>query len=341
MLTDEGRQRPFAPGECLYHYTTMETLLRYVLPSGTIKLSPYASVRDPLEVKKHIEISPPSDADFGEMYAQVEARERAAASPDVMAGGEIDEESFRLHVGMVTKHMRRAADQTVMLVPRVWETAYAHHVKVLCLTEDAPFKDDAERLFSFGYARPRMWEQYGDDHRGVCLCFHRDELLATLEREANGDFSSARAVPAGAYRHDVVVYRRTGPDQKALSRPLASVTTDSWGLGTSDECYEFLVKHRDALWGELLFVKLDDWEGEREYRWVTLRRDDPDPVFVPYRTALKGIIVGEEFPDWAVPSLHAANVARLACGESIAPAALYRLRWDRQIPVLRELAAAA
>ncbi|MDP9415999.1 MAG: DUF2971 domain-containing protein [Pseudomonadota bacterium] len=337
-MTDEGRQHPFAPGGYLYHYTTMETLLQYVLPNGTIKLSPYASVRDPLEVKKHIEISPPPEAKFREMYAQVEARERAAARP----GGQIDEESFRMHVGMVTKHMKRAAWELIMLVPRVWQNTYAHHVKVLCLTQDAPFEHDVERLFSFGYARPRMWEQYGDDHRGVCLCFHRGELLATLEREANGDHSLTSAVPAGAYRHDKVVYRRTGPDREALTAPLASVATDPWTGGPrGDDAYEFLVKHRDALWGELLFAKLDDWEGEREYRWVMLRRDDPNPVFIPYRTALKSIIVGEEFPGWAVPSLQALNTARRACGESIGPAALYRLRWDRQIPALRELPAAA
>lgn len=339
MLTDEGREHPFAPGECLYHYTTMETLLQYVLPNGTMKLSPYASVRDPLEVKKHIEILPPSEGHFREMYAQIEARDRAAAPPDATTYGQTDEEAFRLHVGMVTKHMRRAAFEMVMLVPRVWETAYAHHVKVLCFTQDAPFKHDAERLFSFGYARPRMWEQYGDDHRGVCLCFQRDEVLATLELEANGDYP-ASTVPAGAYRHGAVAYRRTGPDQKALTAPLASVTTNPWEVASSDEAYEFLVEHRDALWGELLFAKLDDWEGEREYRWVMLRRDDPNPVFVPYRTTLRSIIVGEEFPDWALPSLQGLNTSRWAYGEPIEPAALYRLRWDRQIPRLRELRAA-
>lgn len=340
MLTDEGRQDPFAPGEYLYHYTTMETLLEYVLPNGTMKLSPYASVRDPLEVKKHIEILPPSEAAFREMYAQIEARERAAARPDVMTGSQIEEDAFQMYVGMVTKHMKRAAFEIVMLVPRVWDTAYAYHVKVLCLTQDAPFKHDVERLFSFGYARPRMWEQYGDDHRGVCLCFQRDELLATLEREANGDYP-APAVPPGAYRHGAVVYRRTGPDQEALTAPLASITADPWRGASGDDAYDFLVKHRDTLWGELLFAKLDDWEGEREYRWVMLRRDDPNPVFVPYRTALKSIIVGEEFPDWAVPSLQALNTARSAYGEPIGPAALYRLRWDLQIPRLRELPAAA
>ena len=31
-----------------------------------------------------------------------------------------------------------------------------------------------------GYARPRMWEQYGDNHRGVCLVFDKAELHATV-----------------------------------------------------------------------------------------------------------------------------------------------------------------
>jgi hypothetical protein len=39
--------------------------------------------------------------------------------------------------------------------------------RLLSLTHDV----DAERTFGCCWARPRMWEQYADYHRGVCLVF--------------------------------------------------------------------------------------------------------------------------------------------------------------------------
>jgi hypothetical protein len=337
VMTDDGPQLPFAPGECLYHYTSMETLLRYILPKGTIKLSPYASVRDPLEVKKHIEIGPPSPL---EIRARVKATDIAGWVHDWDPGRDDPNMDPRglieFRIGQVQKSLARIAAELAAYVPIVWQTTYAKHVKMLCLTQDAPFAREEERPYSFGYARPRMWEQYGDNHRGVCLCFGRDELLATLEEEASGrrGFSWAWANPSGAYDHGPVTYRRTGPDQRVLTAPLASVSA-SLELASPDDAYEFLVANRKALWGELLFAKLDDWEGEREYRWVTFRRDDTAPCFTGYRAALKAVIIGEEFPQWAVASLREINTSRRVYdGELLPPAALYRLQWPRQTPTL-------
>jgi Protein of unknown function (DUF2971) len=54
--------------------------------------------------------------------------------------------------------------------------------KLLSLTADADYGDDTEP-FGRGYARASMWQLYGDDHRGVCLAFDRERLLAALRSE--------------------------------------------------------------------------------------------------------------------------------------------------------------
>jgi hypothetical protein len=54
-------------------------------------------------------------------------------------------------------------------------------VKVLSLTQDDPVeRDEGSAVFGRGFAHPRLWEHYADDHRGVCLCFDREALTRTL-----------------------------------------------------------------------------------------------------------------------------------------------------------------
>src|SRR4051794_29020534 len=48
-------------------------------------------------------------------------------------------------------------------------------VHLLCLTEDKP-SDVTYSRYGNGPRRARMWAQYADNHKGVCLCFDGDRL---------------------------------------------------------------------------------------------------------------------------------------------------------------------
>src|SRR5690242_13384143 len=52
-------------------------------------------------------------------------------------------------------------------------------VKVLSLTEDNLSEPDESAVFGRGFAHPRLWEHYADNHSGVCLCFDRQALIRT------------------------------------------------------------------------------------------------------------------------------------------------------------------
>lgn len=43
-----------------------------------------------------------------------------------------------------------------------------HETKLVSFTLDAPIQDRSPE-YARGYARPRMWEQYAENHMGVCL----------------------------------------------------------------------------------------------------------------------------------------------------------------------------
>ncbi|MCW2983966.1 MAG: hypothetical protein JWR63_1536 [Conexibacter sp.] len=110
-----------------YHYTTAEAAFEYILPSRQLRLSPYPSMRDPLETK---------------------------AWEFVFAEGE-------------SPLVRR-------VLPILIE-GFHKNIYMLCLGCDV-----GQLVSQRGYGRARMWEQYGDRSRGVCLCFRHGLLKATM-----------------------------------------------------------------------------------------------------------------------------------------------------------------
>jgi hypothetical protein len=154
--------------------------------------------------------------------------------------------------------------------------------RLLCLTHDA---EGATDTFGCCWARPRMWEQYGERHRGVCLLFDRARLhdVLPVELAAHGAFylGDVRYTEAGiaeSATRSFVDDRIFGPD-----------------LAERDAAIDDYIQlhHQD-----FFFLKSDDFSTEHEYRAVVMAPGEDDYVYVDYRDALVAVVVGERFPDW-------------------------------------------
>jgi hypothetical protein len=161
-------------------------------------------------------------------------------------------------------------------------------IKVLCTCQDDPraVADGLDYTFHRGYARPRMWAQYGGGHSGVCLVLDRKALDNRIRTELIGRG---------------VVY--SGPVEYVNS--------------SRDEMLAFHLDHREILAGSLesvlrakvdrhhrtyFFTKAEDWSSEIEWRWV-LRGADSEPEYVSIRDSLKAIVLGEDFPSVYEPAI--------------------------------------
>ena len=118
------------PGEFFFHYTTREAAFDSILPDGQLRLSPAHLVNDPLE-------SNPAflGAEFG-----------LSDNPEV----DYENQVAAMEAGTRLQQLRR-------------------HSKVLSLTIDAAGHEGDAEVFGRGYARARMWQQYAENHQGVCL----------------------------------------------------------------------------------------------------------------------------------------------------------------------------
>jgi hypothetical protein len=224
------------PGERLYHYTRLDTALQRIVPSQELKLGPFSSMRDP----------------------------RESADWSIAVGGYAGDVDLRNDVRDFWAFNRRINE-------------LKSYVKVLSLTQDTTREGDRTAVaFGRGYAHPRLWEHYGDNHRGVCLCFDLKTLVQRLGQ---------RLTSYGRLHHGPVLYENREIAPEALNALVDKLRED----GPDEAASAHL---RDNI-GELLFTKLKDWETEAEYRFV-IQTEERDGVYARVRPALRAVIFGAD-----------------------------------------------
>ena len=208
---------------------------------------------------------------------------RATALEKILTSGKI-----MLNVLKATNDPREYLDRSVTVIggsedtKPVWQALALvnenrkQKTKVLCLTVD----DMAHRRFGLmrrGFARSRMWAQYGEDHRGMCLVFDKSALEEEIQKVA--------AVPENCSFKSV---EYTDQD--------FAIEFDFNAMGESESAIQcgvdsFIRENVDRLF----FTKLLDWRDEKEYR-AMIYDERTSPVFAAIGSCLKGIVLGPEFP---------------------------------------------
>jgi hypothetical protein len=169
-----------------------------------------------------------------------------------------------------------------------------------------------EEVFRCPWARARMWEQYAENHAGVCLVFDRQELVEAITHNLASE---------GSYRHGPVHYTLAGFGTAAgASVSLSDFSPDSV---QDDVAIHVQRHHRD-----FFFLKTLDWATEYEYRFVWRPADEyrgePPIHHVSYGDALRWVVVGEKFPNWQLPA--ARELTERAGAE------LKAMTWDLNFP---------
>jgi len=255
----------------LYHYTNRDAVLTKILPSEQLRLGTISSTNDPRDSKNW----------SFHLYAR------------------------RGSVENSRELFNQISDQINDLILR--------RCKVLCLTRDDPAAYSGPlggtNVFGVGYAQPRMWAQYSDNHTGVCLVLDWEKLSEQIAEELN---------PRGIVFEGPVAYAN------ATEREVSAFDiryNDIERIGIESVAEEMIKKHHQAYY----FQKARDWEQEWEYRFVVLSRGYSSE-FVSITTALRGIIVGTDFPNACIPTLR-THYERMRV-----PAG--RINWRNGIPTL-------
>jgi hypothetical protein len=137
----------FEREKTLYHYTSIHTAIENIFPSSRLRLSPLGFASDPMENQSpHYPIS---------VYEHEEENERLRSS--------IDENKISKEIDNYHMSLRQLC---------------------LCKNAEVDFKGQYTGAFEpidhFGFVKPRMWDQYGDKYKGICIALSRNKLEEQL-----------------------------------------------------------------------------------------------------------------------------------------------------------------
>jgi hypothetical protein len=153
--------------------------------------------------------------------------------------------------------------------------------QLACFSRDrnAPY-NGPDPISSRGYGRDRMWAQYADNHRGVCLFFDREVFEIEFKKQLQ-DKGFAMAMPVEYNDVPSVI-------PCSIHVPIEQVIT------------------KNAR--ERFFTKRKDWESEQEYRFLFVPKDPdaaPPHEYIGIHEALVAICVGHRFPVGLRPCIEA------------------------------------
>ncbi|NPY11719.1 DUF2971 domain-containing protein, partial [Pseudomonas aeruginosa] len=131
-----------------------------------------------------------------------------------------------------------------------------------------------------GFCKPRMWAQYGDNHKGVCLVFLRDRIESLIDHQ----FSSSHIIASGPVR-----YLNRGIARN-LDEQQYTINVDSLETVGRDAYFRL---HLQTHFRQLFFEKMTDWRGENEWRCL-LFSEATEPLYLGVEGALVGVLFGDE-----------------------------------------------
>jgi hypothetical protein len=169
----------------------------------------------------------------------------------------------------------------------IFDNSIKNNSMILCFcgwnNEEMNFKknmvaDFRQPYYRVGFARSRMWSQYGMGHTGVCLVFDKKQL----EEEFKSSFETNKKFAGEVeYQYYLESFVRS---RKIKCRNMIDHSVD-----------EALGMQIDEYFHEFFFLKLMDYRDEHEYRLVVIV-DDGDSIGLPIESSLRGVIVGINFP---------------------------------------------
>lgn len=150
---------------------------------------------------------------------------------------------------------------------------------------------DLDKYYRTGFFKPRMWAQYGENHRGICIVVSRDALANSIKNEYKN---------FGFYRGEIKYNDSFMKTRKAYH-------VDITDQGSMDFRSYFIKEHLIKFREELFFTKTSDWRDENEYRFLLLTDNEKSEYFVDIRNSIRAIFVGIDFP-----KVYMETVRRLA-----------------------------
>lgn len=238
MITVDDLNNPVADQNLLYHYTKTQTAIECILEHMEIRFTAPKNSHDPLEFL---------DNAHGASW--------------------IDTGDKKKSQRLIAQLLKKGKE-----INRIRK----HIVKILCFSVDIDYRDadTPDRLFHKGFCRSRMWSQYAEGHKGICLVFNKKLLIQQLQ----GSFD---------------IFTNNVDYNNHISRILNPLSTiDEQNRHTAAK--DIVLENKEAYF----FTKLNDYRDEQEFRICVYSEEKADQEHITefFGDSLQAIILGCKFP---------------------------------------------
>ena len=232
--------------DAIFHYTRASVALEKILFDGKFRLSLRKDTNDPHEYK-FIFLS--------------------------MRGSRLPPEAVELY-----NEAHPVIDRIIRMESRVM-CFCSNTIPTIILDNGKTIQDNV--VNTIGWNKSRMWAQYGENHRGICLVFSKKAIEADLAD-----------IKENVIAENIQYTTRVGISPDAYTLNGNQLVED----GVEGYCYNHIKRHS----GTLFFTKNIDYRDESEYRVVVF---DPNHnyEFININKSIKGVIAGDRTPEVYFP----------------------------------------
>ena len=231
----------------VYHYTTANVALENILPYSKLRLTPLALTNDPLEYKELLFMS-------------------------LGWGDFLDKENKITQAMYKVNSIRREKYQMIAFSFNQTTSIPSHRDSLI---------DQYELL---GCCKPRMWSQYGENHRGVVLALDLNKIL----NGTNDQLKKENRTHSNPMTYELI----------NIKSKVVLDSNEIFASDIDDYCERFIERNIE----ELFFYKHPDYKDENEYR-IIVNAISTDRVFINIKDSILAVIIGDRFPDGLLPSL--------------------------------------
>jgi hypothetical protein len=161
--------------------------------------------------------------------------------------------------------------------------AMKHKTNLACFSQDENLTgDNTKDIYARGFGKSRMWAQYADNHKGICLVLEK----SAIRKAATDQFGDNRFRLYGG----PVIYR---------DRLITEINNAVNGFVINADYLEkvgidnYVKAHVQTYHKALFFEKVTDWSRENEFRIVVFGEREED-LFLNIDGAIVGVVFGTD-----------------------------------------------
>lgn len=261
--------------DAIFHYTSASIALEEILLKGKFRLSLLKDTNDPSEYKVKL--------------------------LDMMGTPEEHAQDLHVEASLVIDRVLRNESRVMSFCSNESPTIMLDSGKTM---EDTTVNNN-------GWSKSRMWSQYGEDHKGLCLVFSREALEAEFVNI--GEHLIAKNIKYNALTDQFPFGAAHMLDGNQISK---------------DGVEKYSIAHIRRYADTLLFTKNIDYRDEGEYRVVIFDADNKYE-YINIERSIRGIISGDRTSEVYLSLIRdLANQYEVDCRS---------LFWERGTPFLGDL----